>query len=108
MDRANRTREGRQEDGGVLVMVALWLPVMILFVILVVDVGSWFEHKRHLQTQADAAALAAAGDFRIPCVDQPILDRANQYGGFSSPSGTTYNQQVAGGQSRTHILINSN
>jgi hypothetical protein len=95
------------EDGGVLVMVALWLPIIILFITLVVDVGNWFEHKRHLQVQADASALAAAGDFRIPCTDQPIVDRANQYAGFSSPSGTTYNPQVAGGQTRTHIMMNS-
>jgi Flp pilus assembly protein TadG len=95
------------EDGGVLVMVTIWLPIIILFITLVVDVGNWFEHKRHLQSQADAAALAAAGDFRIPCIDQPIIDRANQYAGFTSPSGTTYNPQVAGGQSRTHIVMNS-
>ena len=39
----------------------------------VVDVGNWFVHKRHLQMQADSAALAAAQDFSFPCADAPIL-----------------------------------
>jgi len=48
------------ERGGVLVMFALFAPVLILFMAFVLDVGNWFEHKRHLQLQADAGALAAA------------------------------------------------
>ena len=59
-------------------------------------------HKRHLQTQADAAALAAAGDFKFPCVDAPILQKAAEY------SGDTYNAQIGGTPaSRVHRLINS-
>jgi Flp pilus assembly protein TadG len=34
----------RREDGGALVMVVLFLPVLILFVVFVVDVGNWFVH----------------------------------------------------------------
>ena len=49
------------ERGSALVLVALWLPVLFGFMILVADVGNWFEHKRHLQMQADAGALAAGG-----------------------------------------------
>jgi Flp pilus assembly protein TadG len=92
------------EDGGILVLVALWAPVLVLLMAFVIDIGNWFEHKRHLQLQADAAALAAAGDFRIPCTDTPIVTQAMNYSGFSGP---TYNQQVAGAQPRTHIVINS-
>ena len=55
----------RANASGVLVLVAIALPVLVLFASLVVDVGNWFEHKRHLQMQADAAALAAAREFRL-------------------------------------------
>jgi Flp pilus assembly protein TadG len=99
-----RARDTHSEDGGVLLMVVLWLPVLVLLLALVIDVGNWFEHKRHLQTQADAAALAAAGDFRIPCSDTPIVNQAMQYSGFS---GQAFNQQVGGAQPRTHIMLNS-
>src|SRR4051794_15448240 len=87
----NSLRTNKSEAGGVLVMVAIWLPVLVLFLIFAIDVGNWFEHKRHLQMQADAAALAAAGDFRIPCTDTPINTTAMVYSGFTAPA---YNQQV--------------
>jgi hypothetical protein len=48
------------QRGGVLVMVAIWLPVGLLFVAFVIDVGAAFLMKRHLQSAVDAAALAAA------------------------------------------------
>jgi hypothetical protein len=95
-----RTTQG--EDGGALVMVVLWLPVLVLLITLVIDAGNWFEHKRHLQTQADAAALAAVQDVRIPCDDQPILDSAQKY------SGGQYNAQIGGTPpERVHMVINS-
>jgi Flp pilus assembly protein TadG len=103
-----------RESGGVLVMVTLWLPILMLFVIFVLDVGNWFMHQRHLQTQADAAALAAAGDFRIPCTDTPILDRAADYSGHPvnyTSGGTAYNAQVDGPgtnrQSHVRVMFNS-
>lgn len=83
-------------------MVVIWLPVLVVFVTFVINVGNWFEHKRHLQLQADAAALAAAQDFRIPCADQPIVDSAQKY------SGGQYNAQIGGTPSgNVHMLINS-
>jgi Flp pilus assembly protein TadG len=33
-------RRVRDEEGATLIVVALWLPTLILFVILVVDVGN--------------------------------------------------------------------
>ena len=98
--RVSELRSG--ERGAVVVMLALWLPVLLLFMTFVVDVGNWFVHKRHLQTQADSAALAAAGDFKFPCVDAPILQKAAEY------SGDTYNAQIGGTPaSRVHRVINS-
>ena len=85
-------RAARRESGGVLVMVAVCMPVLIGFTGLVIDVGNWFEHRRHLQTQADAAVLAAAGDVRFPCdatVNSAITARIEEY-------GKTRNPQVGG------------
>lgn len=41
-------------------LVAVTLPVLALFFVLVIEVGNWFEHRRHLQTQADAGVFAGA------------------------------------------------
>ena len=90
------------ERGAVLVMVALWLPVLLVVMTFVVDVGNWFVHKRHLQMQADAGALAAAGEFRFPCADAPILQKAAEY------CGDSYNAQIGGTPAvQVHRLINS-
>src|SRR4029453_9098153 len=85
----------RDERGAVLVMVLLWLPVLILMAAFVVDVANWFVHKRHLQMQADAAALAAAADWSASgCDNGAINARAAEYG------GGTYNQQIGGAAPR--------
>lgn len=95
------------EDGSVLVVIAVWLPVLVLFIILVVDVGNWFVHKRHLQLQADAGALAGGGLFTFPCSDTPIVNEARKYAGDPGAAGP-YNLQVAPtAQSNIHVLINS-
>jgi ABC-type glycerol-3-phosphate transport system substrate-binding protein len=51
----------RDQSGGVLVTVAVALPMLVMLGSFVIDAGNWWVHKRHLQTQADAAALAGAG-----------------------------------------------
>lgn len=107
----------REERGGVLAWFALWLPVLILFAALAVDVANWFEHKRHLQMQADAAALAGAGKFRLPfalCSDAEIKNEARLYAGDHLDGSeslvaatTNFNDQVGGTPaSRLHALIN--
>ena len=90
------------ERGGVLVMVAIALPVLLLFLVFVIDVGNWFVHKRHLQLQADAAAFAAAQDVRVCPNDASIADTVARY------SGTVWNPQVGGTpDSRIFRRINS-
>ena len=107
MSRADILRAGGRSDGGVLVMVVLWLPVIILFATLVADVGNWFAHKRHLQMQADAGALAAGGSFTAPCNNTPIIDFARKYAGDPT-NAAPYNLQIAPTQqSNVHVLINS-
>jgi hypothetical protein len=93
------------ERGSVLVLVVLWLPALLGFMILVADVGNWFEHKRHLQMQADAGALAAGGHFTVPCNDSPIVAGARQYAGDPGAPGS-YNRQVSN-QANVHVLVNS-
>lgn len=84
-----------------IVLTALVLPVALLFGGFVIDVANWFEHKRHLQTQADAAALAGAGSFLACPNNEPILDKAEEYG------GATWNAQVGDAQDSVHMEINS-
>jgi archaellin len=97
--------EAREERGAVLVTFALFAPVAVLFVAFVIDVGNSWLHKRHLQVQADAAALAAAQGFQ-PCNNSAISGEAQQYGGVSG--SPVYNTQVGGtSASNIHQLINS-
>jgi hypothetical protein len=91
----------RDERGATLVMFAVFLPVLVLMLSFVLDVGNWFAHKRHLQMQADASALAAALDLRAPCSDGAVDDTAASY------SGRDYNAQVQSRQASVHMLINS-
>jgi hypothetical protein len=99
----------RDERGAVLAMVALWLPMLMLFSAFVIDVGNWYTHKRHLQTQADAAALAGGTAFTFPCSDTAIEAQARNYAGASaSTPAASYNSQVGGTPpGRIHALLNS-
>jgi Putative Flp pilus-assembly TadE/G-like len=89
----------RRDDGVALVKVALWMPLMVLLMSLVVDVGNWFVHRRHLQMQADAAAFAAAGDYRVGCgngdaVNDTMRATARKYGGVTTGGVAAYNGQL--------------
>ena len=75
-----------REDGGIVVFVALLIPFVVLFLSLSVDIGNWWVHKRHLQTQVDAAALAG-GAMLGQCFSDPaaantaIQNEATRFGG---------------------------
>jgi hypothetical protein len=91
------------QRGVATVMVALSLPVLLLFCVLSVDVANWFVHKRHLQTMADAAALAGAGAYAFPnCDNNLIRNKALEYSGKQ-----TYNRpkDSVTPQSRLHAEI---
>lgn len=53
----------RSERGQVAVIFGLLIPVLFAFGAIVLDIGNWYVHKRHLQTQVDATALAPAPEF---------------------------------------------
>jgi hypothetical protein len=104
------TVAGPGEDRGavlVIVVIWMWLALLPMFLVFVVDVGNWFVHKRHLQLQADAGALAGGGLFTFPCSDTPIVAESRKYAGDAG-SGSPYNLQVAPtDQSNVHVLVNS-
>ena len=85
-----------REEGGIVVFVAMLMPVFLLFLALSVDIGNWWVHKRHLQLQVDAAALAG-GALLGDCFTDPaganlaITNEATRYGGAA---GSIYNAQV--------------
>jgi hypothetical protein len=55
---------GRREEGQQIILVSLMLPVLLLFVGLVIDVGNLYFHRRMAQNAADAAAVA--GSVQLP------------------------------------------
>jgi len=89
------------DQGGVLVMTAVFLPVLLVFVSFVVDIGNFFEHQRHLQTQVDAGALAGGDVYRFPCDNTAIANAVRSY------AGAQWNPQVANSQGSVTVLVNS-
>lgn len=61
MRRLSKKATGRQ-SGQVLILAALGMAAMLGFAALTIDVGLYFEDRRHLQNAADAAALAGAAE----------------------------------------------
>lgn len=98
MRRGEMSGAARDSTGAVLVFVALLLPVMIGVGGLVVDAGNWFSHKRHLQVQADAGALAGAGRFQAECVGKvanAVVAEARKYASVDDTT-PSYNPQSGG------------
>jgi Flp pilus assembly protein TadG len=56
----NRVDRMRSESGQVIVFVVAVITILIGMAALVIDGGSWLRAQRHLQTAADAGALAGA------------------------------------------------
>jgi len=86
--------------GGALPLIVVAGIAVVVFALLgavIVEIGQTMSHRRHLQVQADAAALAAAQEFPL-CSTAPataynaMAAIAGQYGGFSGSA--SYNQQV--------------
>jgi hypothetical protein len=89
----SRSPKKNSERGAVIVMVAVWLPVLALFTSFAVDFGHFFDYSRNLQNRADAAALAAGDAYGNTCFGTPtsgqlaaIGHSAQKYAG--PPTGT--------------------
>jgi hypothetical protein len=93
------------ERGAIMVMFAVALPIMLVFVAFVIDVANWWEHKRHLQMQADAAALAGGQAISGPCDNALVRAEILKYAGIE---GSEYNAQIGGTPpERVHMAVNS-
>jgi hypothetical protein len=90
-----------EENGAVALMVALAFPFFIAFMALVLTAGDWWVHKRHLQTQVDAAALASAQGFGFPCAGS-----ITRVSAAVADWGGTKNPQVENTQSNVHFVVN--
>jgi Putative Flp pilus-assembly TadE/G-like len=82
----------RQESGSVMVIVALWLPLMLIFISFAIDAAHFWDFSRNLQNRADAAALAAGAEYGNACFGSPssgqltaIGHAAQQYSGPTGP-----------------------
>ena len=96
-----------REDGGIIVFVGLLIPVVMLFLALSVDIGNWWVHKRHLQLQVDAAALAGGALFG-QCFTDPVAANAAiqaEATRFGGGGGSSYNGQVGGTNQGTITLL---
>ena len=108
-----------------MVIVAVTLPILLLFVMFAIDVAHWFDYSRNLQNRADAAALAAGLEYGGTCaVSNPsatamgnIGQVAQNYAGAGPTSDLFYPYQAAnehnlpnltaGSLDHYHVLINS-
>jgi hypothetical protein len=108
------SREQATERGQAIVVLALILPALFAFSAVVVGLGNWFVHGKHLQTKADAGALAGGGAFQFPCaagidaIDTRIAAIARQYAGPTASTPAGYNPQVGGVPgSSVHTVLNA-
>jgi len=69
-------RRLRAEDGAIVALAAVLLFALTLGVAFVLDIANWQEHRRHLQVQVDAGALAAGHEF-TGCFQDPVATNAN-------------------------------
>ncbi len=71
----------KQEKGQVAVIVAILLVVLVGMAAYAIDVGSLYQERRHLQTVADAAALAGAQELpeRPDLAEQAAIEYAAKH-----------------------------
>lgn len=80
----------RSESGQVLLLAMFAMVVLIGFVALATDVGLLWSERRHMQTAADAAAVAAATALRNSQSTAPAGDNVAALNGFTNGgSGVT-------------------
>src|SRR5262245_17127996 len=95
------SRISGEQGGSIAVAAGVLFPVFLVLGVLAADVGNWYVHKRELQTQADAAALAGAAYYKYPCSDTPISIAAQSY------AGTDHNVFTNVPAARSTFLLNA-
>src|SRR5262245_3668754 len=93
----------RDQRGSVLLFVIGFLPVAFGVAGFVIGVANGAEHRRHLQLQADAGALAAAQNFNGCFLDPNTANTAIESTALSY-SGSDYNPQVGAGDPQSRVL----
>jgi Putative Flp pilus-assembly TadE/G-like len=78
------------EGGQALLVAMLFMPAALGLAAMSVDVGLFFEDRRHLQNSADAAALAGAGE--LPWRPDVAVQRAEDW---ANANGITDDQIVS-------------
>ena len=108
-------QRARGERGQVVVLFALLLPMLLAMGAIVLGIGGWFVHAKHLQTKVDAAAFAGGGVWGFPCgadVDTNIEAEARLYvGDHTTADGSSvtggHNPQVSGvGADQIYVALN--
>jgi hypothetical protein len=102
------SRLHHDERGAVIIFVVGFLPVVLAAAAFVIDGANAFEHRRHLQLQADAGALAGAQEFLHCFIDEDSANSAIEAAALDY-SGEVHNPQVggAGAQARVKARINA-
>lgn len=93
------------QHGAITVVTAGVVLVSLFFLALVIVVGQWFVHDRHLQTQVDAAALAGATEFGIPCAEGPDGTVARVREQVEDYYGRRFNAQVDPGNADVSDVV---
>lgn len=107
-------RTWREERGVSFVWLVFLIPVAVILIAFVINVANWFEHRRHLQLQVDAAALAAGGKWvftqrsagTTTCTDSSLENESLKYAGDLTRLNSAYNEQVSN-KTNVHVLFNS-
>jgi putative Flp pilus-assembly TadE/G-like protein len=109
--RLGRLAPTRRERGQVVVLFALLLPVILGIGSVVVTIGNWYVHKKHLQTLVDAGAFAGGTQF-TGCFQDSVGTNnrvklaALKYAGDPTRDATTENRQLEDPQD-AHVVLNS-
>lgn len=96
------------ERGSVIIVFVAFLPVAFAIAAFVIDSGNLFEHRRHLQMQADAGALASAQEF-LGCFTSPGAANTDIETAALDYSGAAHNPQIGpeDAQSRVQTRLNA-
>jgi len=97
----------RRHAGGVLIMVALSLALLIGFLGLVIDVGRLFVTKTELQSAMDSCALAASAELRpgLSPTDPLAVSRAVSAGMTAGNRNNVGFQEAAAGITASDIYF---
>jgi putative Flp pilus-assembly TadE/G-like protein len=96
----------RDERGSALIAAGIMAASFVLLGSVVVEVGQWLSHRRHIQVRADAAALAG-GQQMVECFNSSFAaqagtdmeNKASDYAGITSSKNIQGLDQGTGEQS---------